>query len=382
MAGFLDRNGMDGRDMAKGVRKIVLSGVAVAALVGGGFGGWHWWTEGRFIESTDNAYVHSDITVVSPKVSAYVREVRVAENQQVAAGDVLAVLDDQDFTAKVAEAEANVAGQKAALGTIASKLELQRALIAQAAASVASAEAEQRRAQQDFDRTRALANESWASKQKFETADADLRKAVAATDKARAALAAEKDQVGVLNASRAETEARLRQAEAALQTARNDLANTVIHAAVDGVVGNRGVQVGQYARPGVQLLSLVPLPDVYVVANFKETQLSRMRPGQTVTVAIDAYPGRRLEGRVESFAPASGSQFSLLPPENATGNFTKIVQRVPVRIALPRDNALAGLLRPGLSVTAEVDTRGSDDVQHVAGAVFGAYRPGQAVASK
>ena len=368
--------------MAKGVRKIVLSGVAAAALVGGGFGGWHWWTEGRFIESTDNAYVHSDITVVSPKVSAYVREVRVAENQQVQAGDVLAVLDDQDFRAKVAEAEAAVAGQRAALGTLDSKLELQRALIDQAAASVASAEAEQRRAQQDFDRTRALANESWASRQKFETADADLRKAVAATNKARAALEAEKNQVGVLNASRTETEARLHQAEATLQTVRNDLANTVIRAPVDGVVGNRGVQVGQYARPGVQLLSLVPLPDVYVVANFKETQLSRMRPGQPVTVAIDAYPGKALVGKVESFAPASGSQFSLLPPENATGNFTKIVQRVPVRIALPRDNALAGLLRPGLSVVAEVDTRGAEEAPIVVGAVFGALQPGHTVAAK
>ena len=366
----------------KGVRKIVLTGVAAAALLGGGFGGWHWWTEGRFIQSTDNAYVHSDITVVSPKVSAYVREVRAAENQQVNAGDVLAVLDDQDFRAKVAEAEAAVAAQRAAFGTIDSKLDLQRALIDQAAATLASAEAEQRRTQQDFDRTRSLASDSWASRQKLETAEADLRKATAQVNRSRAALEAEKDQIGVLNASRTETEARLSQAEATLQSARNDLANTVIHAPVDGVVGNRGVQVGQYARPGVQLLSLVPLPDVYVVANFKETQLARMRPGQSVTVEIDAYPGKRLEGRVESFAPASGSQFSLLPPENATGNFTKIVQRVPVRIALPRDNALSGLLRPGLSVVAEVDTRGAEERPHVAGAVFGAFQPGQAVASK
>ncbi|OYD84123.1 HlyD family secretion protein [Azospirillum tabaci] len=368
--------------MVKAVRKIVLSGVAVAALVGGGYAGWEWWTEGRFFESTDNAYVHSDITVVSPKVSAYVRDVRVAENQQVAAGDVLAVLDDQDFRAKVAEAEANVAAQKAALGTIDSKLQLQKAIIDQAAASVASAEAEQRRAQQDFDRTRALASDSWASRQKFETADADLRKATAETARSRAALVAEQDQVGVLNASRSETDARLRQAEAALQTARNDLNNTVIRAPVDGVVGNRGVQVGQYARPGVQLLSLVPLPDVYVVANFKETQLARMRPGQPVTVEVDAYPDKHLLGRVESFAPASGSQFSLLPPENATGNFTKIVQRVPVRIALPRDSALSGLLRPGLSVVAEVDTRGAEDQPHNAGTVMGALVPGRTVASK
>lgn len=368
--------------MAKSVRKAVLAGVAVAALAGGGFGGWHWWTEGRFIESTDNAYVHGDITVVSPKVSAYVREVRAAENQQVQAGDVLAVLDDQDFRARLAEAQAAVAAQRAALGTLGSRRQLQGALIDQAAADLASAEAEQRRAQQDFDRTRSLASDSWASRQKLESAEADLRKAVAQVNRARAALEAEKDQIGVLDASRAETEARLRQAEATLQTAHNDLDNTVIRAPVDGVVGNRGVQVGQYARPGVQLLSLVPLPDVYVIANFKETQLDRMRPGQPVGVAVDAYPGRRLEGRVESFAPASGSQFSLLPPENATGNFTKIVQRVPVRIALPRDNGLSGLLRPGLSVVAEVDTRGADAAPHVAGTVFGAAQPARAVAAR
>ncbi|WP_211112395.1 HlyD family secretion protein [Azospirillum sp. SYSU D00513] len=368
--------------IAAGVRKIVLSGVAAAALMGAGWEGWHWWHEGRFIEATDNAYVHSDVSVVSAKVSAYVREVRVAENQEVRAGDVLAVLDDQDFRAKVAEAEASVAAQRAAFGTIDSKLELQRALIDQAAAALSSAEVEQRRAQQDYDRTRSLASESWTSKQKLETAEADLSKAAAGVARARAALQAEKDQIAVLDASRVEAEAHLRQAEAALQTARNDLENTVVRAAVDGVVGNRGVQVGQYARPGVQLMALVPLPDVYVLANFKETQLERMRLGQKVTVTVDAYPGRVLEGQVESLAPASGSQFSLLPPENATGNFTKIVQRVPVRIALPRDNALAGLLRPGLSVEAEVDTRGAENHPHVAGSIFGTAQAAPAIASK
>ncbi|SMH44945.1 HlyD family secretion protein [Azospirillum agricola] len=369
--------------MATNVRKIVLPVIAAAALAGGGYAGYGWWTEGRFIESTDNAYVQSDITIVSPKVSAYVREVRVAENQQVRAGDVLALLDDRDFRAKVAESEAAVTAQRAALGTLDSKLELQRAIIDQAAATLASAEAEQRRAQQDYDRNRSLASDSWTSRQKLETSDADLRKAVAQVAKSRAALAAENDQVAVLRATRTETEARLAQAQAVLETDRNDLNNTVIRAAVDGVVGNRGVQVGQYARPGVQLLALVPLPDVYVVANFKETQIGRMRPGQSVTVSVDAFPGQKLEGKVESFAPASGSKFSLLPPENATGNFTKIVQRVPVRIALPRDGALAGLLRPGLSVEAEVDTRGADSRPHVeAGGVFGALNAKQAVAAK
>ncbi|HYF89431.1 HlyD family secretion protein [Azospirillum sp.] len=369
--------------MANGVRKIVLSGVALAVLAGGAVAGENWWREGRFMESTDNAYVQSDITVVSPKVSAYVRDVKAAENQLVRAGDVLAVLDDQDFRAKVAEAEAAVTAQRAALGTLDTKLELQRTVIDQAAATLASAEAEQRRAQQEFERSRSLANDSWTSRQKLETADADLRKAVAQVAKSRAALASENEQVNVLRATRTETEAHLAQAEATLKTARIDLENTVVRAPVDGVIGNRGVQVGQYARPGVQLLSLVPLPDVYVVANFKETQLSRMRPGQHVSISVDAFPDRHLEGIVESFAPASGSKFSLLPPENATGNFTKIVQRVPVRIALPRDNALAGLLRPGLSVVAEVDTRGADALPHVtAGGVFGALADKQAVAAK
>lgn len=366
--------------MAKGVRKIILTGVATVALTGAGFGGWHWWTQGRFIESTDNAYVQSDITVVSPKVAGYVRDVRVSENQQVSAGDVLVVLEDRDYRAKVAEAEATVAAQDAALSSNAQKLVWQRTQIAQAEANLTAAEAERQRAAQEFNRTRSLATDNWTSRQKLDTAEADLRKADAAVLKARAALAAERDQTGVIEAAGTEIRAHLEQARASLESARNDLDNTVIRAAVDGVVGNRGVQLGQYARPGVQLLSLVPLPDVYVVANFKETQLADMRPGQKVEVRVDAYPGRPLTGTVESFAPASGSTFSLLPPENATGNFTKVVQRVPVRIALPKDTPLAGLLRPGLSVVAAVDTHGSTERPHLAGTVFGIANPTRALA--
>ncbi|HYH38950.1 MAG TPA: HlyD family secretion protein [Azospirillum sp.] len=352
------------------------------ALSGAGYGGWHWWTEGRFVESTDNAYVQSDISVVSPKVAGYVRDVRVAENQQVAAGDVLVVLDDRDYRAKAAEAEANVAAQKAALGSNEQKLVWQRTQIARAEAELASADAERQRAALAFNRTRSLASDNWTSRQALDTAEADLRKADAAVLKARAALAAERDQIAVLQAAGGEIKAHLEQAAAALDAARNDLDNTVVRAGVDGVVGNRGVQVGQYARPGVQMLSLVPLPDVYVVANFKETQLADMRPGQKVQVTVDAFPAKPLTGTVESFAPASGSKFSLLPPENATGNFTKVVQRVPVRIALPKDTDLSGLLRPGLSVVAEVDTRGHDDRPHLAGSVFGTATPSRAVAEK
>ncbi len=368
--------------MAKAIRKVILAGVALAAATGAGYGGWRWWSEGRFIQSTDNAYVQSDISVVSPKVTGYVLEVRVSENQQVKAGDVLVVLEDRDYRAKVAEAEANVAAQNAALGSNAQKLIWQRTQIAQAEANVAAADAERQRAMLEFNRTRSLASDNWASRQKLDSAEADLRKAEAAVLKAQAGLAAERDQVGVLEAAATEIKAHLQQANAALEGARNDLDNTMIRAGINGVIGNRGVQVGQYARPGVQMLSLVPLPDVYVVANFKETQLAAMRPGQSVSVTVDAYPGHTLTGRVESFAPASGSKFSLLPPENATGNFTKVVQRVPVRIALPQDTLLAGLLRPGLSVVAEVDTRGGVERPHMAGSVFGVAIPTEAVALK
>ncbi|MCW2244943.1 membrane fusion protein (multidrug efflux system) [Azospirillum fermentarium] len=368
--------------MALAVRKVILSGVAAAALTGGAFFGWSWWTHGRFIESTDNAYVHSDITIVAPKVAGYVREVRVTDNQKIAVGDVLVVLEDRDYRAQLAQADAAVAAQKAALESNSRTAELQRSLIAQADAELTSADAERQRAALEFQRAHSLAADKWGTRQRLEEAEAALHKADAAVLKARAALAATKDQAAVINASRNEIMARLQQAEAAQTAARNDLDNTVLRAAVDGVVGNRGVQVGQFARTGQQLLSLVPLPDVYIVANFKETQLSRMRPGQTVTLEVDAFPHHSLTGRVESFSPASGSQFSLLPPENATGNFTKIVQRVPVRIAVPRDNPLSGLLRPGLSVVAAVDTQGAEDTPHPPGAVFGAVEPPSMVAAR
>src|SRR6201993_139258 len=196
-----------------------------------------------------------------------------------------------------------------------------------------------------------------ASRQRFEQAQADARKGEAAVARSRAALAGEQNQLAVLRSQQREEQARLQQARANLQLARNDLDNTVIRAPVAGVAGNRAGQVGQYVKPGTQLLSLVPLPHVYVTANFKETQLTRMRAGQLAEVSVDAYPDLTLEGRVERFAPGGGAQFSLLPPDNATGNFTKIVQRVPVRIALPVGGPLAGLLRPGLSVTVTIDTR-------------------------
>src|SRR5438132_12988922 len=343
------------------MRKTLLVLLPVMLLALGAVGGWYWWTSWRFLQSTDDAYVQSDVSLISPKTEGYIKEVRVRDNEPVTAGQVLFAIDDRDFAAKLAQAEAAIATAEASVATYATRLKLQQAMIDQAAASLRSAEADLSRAQLDFKRYTALATSDYASRQRYESADADSRKADAALGKARAALVAEQSQLAVLESQKREEQAKLAQARASLQLAQNDLDNTVIRAPVAGVAGNRAGQVGQYVKPGTQLLSLVPLARIYVTANFKETQLTRIRPGQLAEVSVDAYPDLTLEGRVESFAPASGAQFSLLPPDNATGNFTKIVQRVPVRIALPENGPLAGMLRPGLSVTVTVDTRDAGD---------------------
>jgi membrane fusion protein (multidrug efflux system) len=329
--------------------------ILVVALVA--IGGWYWWTDWRFLQSTDDAYIDSDVSVISPKIAGYIKQVRVRNNESVRAGQVLFVIDDSDYAAKAAQAEAAVAGEQATVAAYGDQITLQRAMIAQAAADVQSAAADLARMQADYRRYKALVSSDFASRQRFEQAEDDAAKAAAALTKSRAAAVAQEDQLAVLGSQRREEKAKLQQARANLQLARNDLANTVIRAPIAGVAGNRAGQIGQYVQPGTQLLSLVPLPQVYVTANFKETQLTWMRPGEPAEVAVDAYPGQTLKGRVASFAPGSGAMFSLLPPDNATGNFTKIVQRVPVRIALPRDAPLARWLRPGLSVTVTVDTR-------------------------
>ena len=340
----------------------------VVALALGASGGWYWWNVLRFLQSTDDAYVQSDVSLISPKVEGYIKKVRVADNQEVAEGAVLFVIDDRDFKAKVAQAEAAVATEEAIIATYESRLKLQQSMIEQAAATVNSAEADLAREQQDYKRYNALLSTDFASRQRFEQAEADARKGEAAVAKSRAGFAAEQNQLAVQRSQQREEQAKLQQARANLQLAQNDLDNTVIRAPISGVAGNRAGQVGQYVKAGTQLLSLVPLSRVYVTANFKETQLTHMRPGQLAEVSVDAYPDLTLEGRIESFAPASGAQFSLLPPDNATGNFTKIVQRVPVRVALPANSPLTGRLRPGLSVTVTIDTRGAAEGDGLVGA--------------
>ena len=350
------------------MRKVLFILLPLALLTLGAAGGWYWWHVLRFLQSTDDAYVQSDVSVISPKVEGYIKKVKVADNQEVAEGAVLFVIDDRDFKAKVAQTEAAVAIEEASVASYDARLKLQQSMIDQAAATLASTEADLEREQLDYKRYSTLMTSDFASRQRFEQAQADARKGEAAVARSRAAFAAEQNQLAVLRSQQREEQARLQQARANLQLAQNDLDNTVIRAPVSGIAGNRAGQVGQYVKAGTQLLSLVPLSRVYVTANFKETQLTHMRPGQLAEVSVDAYPDMTLEGRIESFAPGSGAQFSLLPPDNATGNFTKIVQRVPVRIALPASGPLTGLLRPGLSVTVTVDTRDNGDGNGLVGA--------------
>src|SRR5581483_6498038 len=330
----------------------------------------------RFQETTDNAYVEGDISVISPQIEGKVATVPVGDNQAVKAGDVLATIEDADYKAKLAQAEAQVAAAEASVGTIDSQITWQQTKIDQVAAQQRSAAAELTRAKTVYDRYKKMIVDKVIGTQELDEATAAYLKEQAAVTETAAELAAEQTQLGVYQTSRKEAEAKHAEADAARKLAQIDLDRTVIRAPIDGVVGNRAVRVGQYVKAGSQLLSLVPT-DVHVVANFKETQLDRMRPGQQVAISVDAFPSQKLVGTVESFAPASGAEFSLLPEENATGNFTKIVRRVPVRIALPANNPLHGLLRPGLSVVVDVDTRtgpaGGDNGAKIAegGLLFG-----------
>lgn len=334
------------------LRTIAVSLVVLSAIAGFG----SMWYASRAIESTDNAYVHGEVTTISPRVAGYVTEVAAADNQGVTSGQVLVRIDDADYRARLQEADAAVGAARAALNSYDTRLSAQDMAIAEAAAGVAEAEADLSLARKDLARIEPLARSDFASRQRLDTARSGVSKAIASLDSAKAKLAAAKSQLAVIAADRVQQEARIQQAEAQAEAARINLANTVIRAPLNGIVGNRGVRVGQYVTPGSHLLAVVPLDQVWIEANFKETQIGEMRQGQRVTITVDAFPDTPVDGYLGSISPASGSEFSLLPPENASGNFTKIVQRVPVRIELPADNPLAGRLRPGLSVDVAVDT--------------------------
>jgi len=332
---------------------IVAALVALAVVIGGTI----WWLGTQRWETTDNAFVQADTTLVSPQVSGYVVEVLVADNQKVEAGQILVRLDDADARARLAEAEANLQALIAAVGNVDARAAQEQAMIASRATSVEQARAQADLASAQVDRYGTLAEQGWVSQQRIQTEEAGAATARAAVAQAQAALVAEQRTAAVLGSTREQSLAAVEQARAAVDQARTALDRTVIRAPVAGVVGARSVRAGQSVSPGTQLLSIVPLGDTYVVANFKETQLDHLRLGQTVEITADAFPGQTLTGRIDSFAPATGSEFALIPVENATGNFTKITQRVPVRIVVERAEGRTVSLRPGLSVEVRVDLK-------------------------
>jgi membrane fusion protein (multidrug efflux system) len=339
-------------------RKPALIGAAaVVALGAAGWFGYHYVTVGRYLVSTDDAYVRADTTTLAAKVAGYVSSVDVADNALVHAGDVIARIDDGDYRLAADAARDKVATQQATIGRIGQQIAAGQAAVMQARAQLASARAVQTRTESELKRQQALADKAFASQQTLEQAQSNRDQAVAAVQSAQAAIATAIANVGVLEAQQQEAERQLNELKTAQAKAARDLSFAVIRAPVDGVIGNRAMQVGDYVQPGQRLASLVPLADVYIDANFKETQVAHLRPGQPVEVSVDALPDHAITGTVASMSPASGSVFSLLPPDNATGNFTKIVQRLAVRIHLPAAVTDRRLLRPGMSVVVRVNTK-------------------------
>ncbi len=334
---------------------LVLLGLIAAGGVA--WYGWDWWRVGRFIETTNDAYVGGNVTTLSPHVAGFVAEILVGDNQFVHSGQLLIQLDDRDYRADLAHAEAVVAHQRAALANLRAKYTLQQSMIHQAEADLAAQQAEAGFAHQDAVRYHALAVSSFGSLQTYQRAFAGDQKAEAAVRAGAAGLAAARQQLAVLDTEIAETDASLAQAQADLRSAQLDLGYTRIRSPIDGYVGDRAAQIGAYTTVGTALLSIVPAHGLWIDANFKEDELARMRPGQRASIVADVLPDHTFEGRVLSLAPATGAIFSVIPPENATGNFTKIVQRVPVRIMVADGAGILGLLRPGLSAVVSVDTR-------------------------
>jgi membrane fusion protein (multidrug efflux system) len=317
---------------------------------------WDRWTGARNRQVTDDAYVRGDITPLSAKVDGYVHDVPVGDFQVVKAGDVLVEIDHLDYQAHVAQAEADRLGADAAIGNLKARKDLQRAQIDEAQSTIVATQADVERTGQELQRQRNLLKSSYGTEQKVEQAVAEQKRFEAILLKNRAELEAERRQMAVLDTQELQLRADAKAKNAALDLARITLGYTWITAPIDGLVSERGVRRGQYVHAGTQVISVVPLGNVWVVANYKETQLTHVAVGQKVDVTIDTFPGTVIHGKVAGISPASGSQFSLLPPDNATGNFTKVVQRLAVKIVLDPDNPLAGKLRPGMSVVATIFT--------------------------
>jgi membrane fusion protein (multidrug efflux system) len=344
------------RPSGKAVKRAALALALALGVAGATDFGYSYLTTGRYLESTDDAYVKADSTIISPKVSGYIAQVLVGDNQPVKAGQVLARIDDRDFKAALDQAHADVAASEAAVRNLDAQIALQQPIIEQGTADVAAAEANLKFAQEEQARYDGLMKTGSGTIQRAQQTDAALREKIAQLQHGKSGLLAAQKEVDVLTTERAKAVAQLDRARAVEQQAALNLSYTQITAPVEGTVGARSLRVGQYVQAGTQLMAVVPLDAVYVVANFKETQLTHVRNGQPVEIRVDSFHGTSLRGHVDSLSPASGLEFALLPPDNATGNFTKIVQRVPVKIVLD-DHNLTGLLRPGMSAEPTVDTK-------------------------
>jgi membrane fusion protein (multidrug efflux system) len=339
------------------LKKLALAGLSFAAVIGAGWYGYSWWTIGRFLESTDDAYVGGNITSISPQVPGFVSEILIKDNQLVRTGQLLIRLDARTYQAALDRAQAVVKQQEATLGNLRAKYTLQQSAIRQAEADLQGKTALAVYASEDAERYKNLAITEAGSRQNAQKTLAANLSAQAAVTAARAVLEAAKQQLAVLDTEIAQTQAAIDAAKADVETARLNLDYTEVRSPIDGIIGNRAAQIGAYVPTGKYLVTVIPAYGLWVDANFKEDQLERMKPGQSVSVAADIFPNQVFRGHINSLAPATGAIFSVIPPENATGNFTKIVQRVPVRVELDAEAAGPSGLRPGLSVTTTVDTR-------------------------
>ena len=343
-------------------RKILRIAIPVLLLGAIGIYGTYWYKTARFVQSTDNAYVRADISALTPRVAGEVVALHVKDNQAVKFNDLLIEIDPGDYAAKVESARAAVAQAEAALANNVQQRSLQQSTIAETEASLNAARASELQARREWERAQALVKDGVATHQRLDNAEAAYKNAVASVARAAAGVQGAQRQLEALKDSeRARLEAALSAAKAQAKLAEIDLAATQIRAPIDGSVGDLSARLGERVQLGQRLMSIVPLDKVYVEANFKETQLTRMSIDQAAEISIDAFPGRTIKGHVESLSPASGAEFALLPAQNATGNFTKIVQRVPVRIALDGNDTLRGLLRPGMSVEAKIFTKPAED---------------------
>jgi len=337
------------------VRRLLMASAAVALLAGASWYGWEYWTVGRYLVSTDDAYVKADNTTVAPKVSGYISEVLVGDNEQVKAGQVLARIDDRDFKVALDQARADVAAADAALASKRAQLEVQQAVIAAATATLDVDTAAETFASQENKRYTDLAKTGFGSVHNAQAAQSRDAGALAAIERDKANLASAQKQLALLKAEIAQAAAASTRAVAIERQAELNLGYTTILAPIEGVVGNRTLRAGQFVQAGTLLMSLVPSAGAYVIANYKETQLTHVQVGQRVDIDVDMFPGNVVHGHVDSLAPASGQEFALLPPDNATGNFTKVVQRIPVKIALDGEASIE--LRPGMSVIPTIQTR-------------------------